>query len=80
MIRCRSFLRGIASISLTAEGLITSLYFATSLQILNDAFESKTGLFGPIIERRQVLRILSQAELDRFINQLRQRPVCLGAL
>ena len=58
MIRCRSFLRGTDSISLTAEGFKTTLYFSTPFQILHNSFVRQVGLVHTLVKCRQILGIL----------------------
>ena len=78
--RWRSRLNGMASISLTAEGLSSSLYFATLPQIFQDFFKWEVGFGGPRLEGGQILGILSQAKLYRLIDQLGHRLLRLGGL
>ena len=60
MIRWRSFFREIASISLTAEGLIRSLYLATLFQIPDDVLKGKIGFVFAFVKRGKILSILGK--------------------
>jgi len=80
MIRCRSFLRGMDSISLTAEGFKTTLYFSTPFEILHNSFVRQVGLTHTLVKCRQILGILRQAQLHGFIDQVGDRPIRLGCL
>lgn len=52
IIRRRSFIKGTASISLTAEGLISNLYLATLLQIFQDFLKRQVRFEGALFEYR----------------------------
>ena len=69
-MRRRSARREIASNSFAADFLIRSLYFATSLQILNDVFEGEIGFFLSAFKCGDVLGILCQRFPDRIVDQL----------
>ena len=55
--------------SLTAEGLISSLYLATLPQIFQDVLKRQVGFVGPGLEGGQILHILGQTELYRAIDR-----------
>ena len=78
--RWRSRFNGMASMSLTAEGLISSLYLATLPQVFQDFLKRQVGFVGPGLEGGQILHILGQSELYRPINQLGNRLVRLRGL
>ena len=79
MILSRSFL-GIASISLTAEGLIRILYLATPFHILEDLFEYQIRFTCSCFKGSQILGILCQALPDCFVDDGRERAMRLGGL
>jgi hypothetical protein len=60
-MRWRSFLLGIRSISLTAEGLIRILYRATSLKIFQHIFECQITFRLSLFKCGQIFFILCQA-------------------
>ena len=65
---------------LTAEGLIRMLYLGTLFQVFQDGFEIQIGLACSFLECSQVLRIIGQPEFDGFIDQLRNRSICVCRL
>jgi hypothetical protein len=69
-----------ASMSLTAEGLISSLYLATLPQVFQDFLKRQVGFVGPGLEGGQILHILGQTELNSQINQIGNRLVRLRGL
>lgn len=80
MIRWRSLFRVIASISLAAEGLMTTLYLATPLQVPDDIFEDEIWLVCSILERGEILRIFGQRQLDCFVYEIGYAPIHLCRL
>ena len=69
-----------ASISLTAEGLISSLYLATPPQIFQDFFKRQVGSKARASKAAKSSGILSQAKLYRLIDQFGHRLLRLGGL
>ena len=60
MTRRRSFLVEIASISLTADGLIETLYLPTPSQVLNHIFEGQIRLTCPLPEGGEIVGVFRQ--------------------
>ena len=61
--------------SLTAEGLIRTLYRATSFQFADHVLEWQVRLALPYFERLQVLGIFRQAHSRRLVDEIGQRPI-----
>src|ERR1044071_7488184 len=71
----RAFARGSSSSSLAAGAVMRSSYAATAPQILDDLVEAQHRPAAPLLERLQVLGVLGQGQLDRFVDQLRDGPL-----
>lgn len=71
MILSSFFLSEMASISLTAAGLMAILYPATTSQAYCKGFETNAFLLRPDFGIPQVFRVLSQAQTNSMINGLR---------
>src|SRR5688500_13214971 len=72
-IRWRSPLRSIASSSLMAEVVMTTLYFSTLAERTDQGLEIHPGFPGALLERRQIFRILRQGTPHRLVDDLRDR-------
>jgi len=69
-MRRRSSLRRIASISLMAEGLIRTLYLPTLFEVFQNFFERQIRFVSTLLKCSQILCVLGQMELYRFIDQI----------
>src|SRR5512138_3264617 len=69
-IRCRSLFCPTASISLIAEGLMTTLYLATPPQRPHHRLEIHALLAPALVESRDILRILRQSDLDGVVDHV----------
>ena len=55
--------------SLTAEGLISSLYFATLPQVLQDFLKRQVGFVGPRLEGGQILTSSARLSLTARLTK-----------
>jgi hypothetical protein len=67
--RWRSLFNGMASMSLTAEGLIRSLYLATLTQIFQDFLKRQVGLVLALLEGGQIFHIFSQTSFTARLTR-----------
>ena len=58
------------SISLTADGLMKTLYLAALLQVFHRVLESHIGFTGTVLKRGQIVCIVSQSQPNGFVDQL----------
>src|ERR1043166_5210896 len=88
-MRCRSFFCPTPSISLIAEGLMTTLYLATALERPHHRLEIHALLAPALVESRDILRVLRQSDLNGVVDHVgngavgrrglqSERPVNLG--
>lgn len=70
MMRWRSARVPAAEISFAAEGLISSLYAATPLQILDEYAEGNTFFMLTLSESGKIIDILCQGGFDGLVNHI----------
>src|SRR4051794_38389621 len=64
-----------SSASFTAASVIRSSYPATALQILDDLVEAQVRPATSLLEDLKIFRVLTQGQLNSFVDELRDRPL-----